>query len=107
MDNNTESLLTSLITSSQPSLNSETTIESFVNTKETPNSRKRPSPDSPQDLVATLKQETKQTRRRNSNSRKMQIRNHDDIMDILRRLDTGVDRIFEDHGSVESVINPN
>ena len=66
MDNNTESLLTSLITSSQPSLNSETTIESFVNTKETPNSRKRPSPDSPQDLVATLKQETKQTRRRNS-----------------------------------------
>ena len=37
----------------------------------------------------------------------MQIRNHDDIMDILRRLDTGVDRIFEDHGSVESVINPN
>ena len=66
MDNNTNSLLTSLITSSQPSLNSETTIESFVNTKETPNSRKRPSPDSPQDLVATLKQETKQTRRRNS-----------------------------------------
>ena len=66
MDNNTESLLTSLITSSQPSLNSETTIESFVNTKETPNSRKRPSPDSPQDLVATLKQETKQIRRRNS-----------------------------------------
>ena len=60
MDNNTESLLTSLITSSQPSLNSETTIESFVNTKETPNSRKLPSPDSPQDLVATLKQETKQ-----------------------------------------------
>jgi hypothetical protein len=51
MDNNTESLLTSLITSSHPSLNSETTIESFVNTKETPNSRKRPSPDSPQDLV--------------------------------------------------------
>ena len=66
MDNNTESLLTSLITSSHPSLNSETTIESFVNTKETPNSRKRPSPDSPQYLVATLKQETKQTRRRNS-----------------------------------------
>jgi hypothetical protein len=28
--------------------------------------RKRPSPDSPQDLAATLKQETKQTRRRNS-----------------------------------------
>jgi hypothetical protein len=66
MDNNTESLLTSLITSSQPSLNSETTIESFANTKETPNSRKRPSPDSPQDLVATLKQEMKQTRRRYS-----------------------------------------
>jgi hypothetical protein len=53
MDNNTESLLTSLITSSQPSLNSETTIESFVNTKETPNSRKRPSPDSPQVLSMT------------------------------------------------------
>ena len=64
MDNNTESLLTSLITSSQPSLNSETTIESFVNTRETPNSRKRSSPDSPQYLVATFKQETKQTRRR-------------------------------------------
>jgi hypothetical protein len=43
----------------------------------------------------------------NENSRKMQIRNHDDIMDILRRSDTGVDRIFEDHGSVESVIDPN
>jgi hypothetical protein len=43
----------------------------------------------------------------NENSRKMQIRNHDDIMDILRSLDTDVDRIFEDHGSVESVINPN
>lgn len=66
MENNTESLLTSLTTSSQPNLNSETTIESFVIIKETPNSRKRPSPDSPQDLVATLKQETKQTRRRNS-----------------------------------------
>jgi superfamily II DNA/RNA helicase len=37
MDNNTESLLTSVITSSQSSLNSETTIESLVNTKETPN----------------------------------------------------------------------
>jgi hypothetical protein len=37
----------------------------------------------------------------------MQIRNHDDIMDILRRLVTGADRIFEDHVSVESVINPN
>ena len=62
MDNNTEAMLTSLITSSQPSLNLETTIESFVNIKETPNPRKRPSPDSPQDLIATLKQETKQTR---------------------------------------------
>jgi 23S rRNA A2030 N6-methylase RlmJ len=30
------------------------------------NTLKRPSPDSPQDLAATLKQETKQTRRRNS-----------------------------------------
>ena len=66
IDNNTESLLTSLITRSQPSLNLETTIESFVNIKETPNPRKRPSPDSQQDRVATLKQETKQTRRRNS-----------------------------------------
>jgi hypothetical protein len=31
----------------------------------------------------------------NKNSRKIQIRNLDDIMDILRRSDTGVDRILE------------
>jgi hypothetical protein len=30
----------------------------------------------------------------------MQIRNHDDIMDILRKWDTGVDRILEDHGVI-------
>ena len=66
MDNNTESLLTSLITNPRPSLNSETTIALFVSTKETPNSRKWPSLDSPQYLVATLKQDTKQIRRQNS-----------------------------------------
>ena len=31
----------------------------------------------------------------NKNSRKIQIRNLDDIIDILRRSDTSVDRIFE------------